>query len=542
MSATDRWAAYTDLTPTVAAGWSLTTVTPPSRLGGSNGITVGPDGRLYVTQVFFSQVTAIDVDTGEHSVFSPLGSGIRGPDDGIFGADGTFYATEPMFGRVTALAPDGTYRVVAADLPGANGVTMDAARQRLFVDEFRPGGRLMELDPTGSAPPRFLLDGLAGPNAPAVGPDGRLWFPQVFADQVWWYDLDSGESRLAVDDLARPTAIKFDSRGRLVVAEAAAGRITAVDITTGERTTLAEVPLGIDNLALGPDDRLFVAHYVDGRVAEETGGRSRMLSEPGLLGPHGLAVGPDGTILFADGLSAGSVRGGTAERSVRLLVDLPTLAIGIAPSDGGLAVLGAGGEVLLYGPSGGEPRTLATGLVDPTCLRADGDGFLATERRAGRVVRLDAGGAASTLLDGVAGAAAVDRLGDGFAVAAGSAVVVVDGAGSERRIDGFGDAQGIAVLGDVVVVADAQRHELVAIDLASGRRDVAVERRARGLAGRRRGAGGVRPAGRRRSRRRAGRVQRRRVDPHPDAALTRRPRPDDQAVSARPVLTSTPSW
>ena len=65
-------------------------------------MSVGPDGRLYVTQVFFSQVTAIDVETGGHSVFCPLGAGITDPDDAIFGADGTFYATEPMFGRVTA--------------------------------------------------------------------------------------------------------------------------------------------------------------------------------------------------------------------------------------------------------------------------------------------------------------------------------------------------------------------------------------------------------------------------------------------------------
>ena len=227
---TDRWSAYTDLVPTVASGWRLDVVTPPSRLGGSNGMTIGPDGRLYVTQVFFSQVTAIDVETGEHEVFSPLGSGISGPDDAIFGADGTFFATEPMFGRVTARRPDGTYRVVADDLPAANGVTMDHARRRLFIDEFRPGGRLLEVDPTGAGQPRILLEDLDGPNAPAMGPDGRLYFPQVFANQVWCYDLDTGEGRLAVDDLARPTAVKFDSRGRLVTSEAAGGRITAIDL------------------------------------------------------------------------------------------------------------------------------------------------------------------------------------------------------------------------------------------------------------------------------------------------------------------------
>ena len=472
MAVADRWSAYSDVRPTVAHGWSLETVTPPSRLAGSNGITVGPDGRLYVTQVFGSQVTAIDVDSGEHEVFSPLGSGIRGPDDGIFGADGTFYATEPMFGRVSALGADGTYRVVADDLPAANGVTMDHARRRLFVDEFRPGGRLMELDPTGTEPPRIFLEDLAGPNAPAVGPDGRLWFPQVFADQVWWYDLDTGESRLAVDGLARPTAIKFDSQGRLVISEAAAGRITAVDISTGERTTLAEVPLGIDNLALSPDDRLFVAHYVDGRVAEETGGRTRLLSEPGLLGPHGLAVDADGTVLFADGLSAGAVRAGVAERNVRLLVDLPTLAVGIAPFGGGQAVLGASGEILLY--AGGEPTVLVAGLADPTCLRADGDGLLVTERRGGRVVRVDAAGTVTPLVDGLPSAAAVDVVSGGFVVSAGTTVVFVDAHGERRTIDGFADAQGVAVAGEQVLVADPGRHELVAVNLVDGRRETIV--------------------------------------------------------------------
>ncbi|MEO5900208.1 MAG: SMP-30/gluconolactonase/LRE family protein, partial [Ilumatobacteraceae bacterium] len=345
---TDRWTTYTDLVPEVARGWRLDAVTQPSRLAGSNGMTIGPDGRLYVTQVFGSQVTAIDTETGEHAVFSPLGSGITGPDDAYFAADGTFFATEPMFGRVTARSPDGTYRTVRDDLPAANGVTMDHAGRRLFIDEFREGGRLMEIDPSGAGSPNVLMDDLAGPNAPAMGPDGLLYFPQVFADQVWCYDFARAAGRLAVDDLGRPTAVKFDSRGRLVVSEASAGRITAIDLATGEREVLAEVPLGIDNVSVGADDRIFVSHYVDGRVAEETRGRQRVLSAPGLLGPHGLAVDSAGTVLFADGLSVGTVIDGVPERRIRLLVDLPTLALGVAEFDDGVLVLGAGGELLRY--------------------------------------------------------------------------------------------------------------------------------------------------------------------------------------------------
>jgi sugar lactone lactonase YvrE len=470
----DRWSAYTDLTPTVSSGWRLETITPPSRLGGSNGMTIGPDGRLYVTQVFFSQITAIDVETGEHAVFSPLGSGIAGPDDAIFGADGTCFATEPMFGRVTARGADGVYRVVAADLPAANGCTMDHARQRLFIDEFRPGGRLLEVDPNGAGPPRILLEDLAGPNAPAMGPDGKIYFPQVFADQVWSYDLETGDARLAVDDLARPTAVKFDSTGRLVTSEAAGGRITAIDLGTGARTVLAEVPLGIDNVSVGADDRIFVSHYVDGRVAEETAGRQRILSEPGLLGPHGLAVDTDGQLLFADGLSVGEVIDGVHHRRIRLLVDLPTLALGVVPFGDRLAVIGAAGEVLSYARAGGEPEVLAEGLVDPTTVRVIDDRLLVSERSAGRVSTVDRDGQVAAVLTGLPAAASVDVLDGGFAVSAGTAVLLIDANGNERRIDGFGDAQGVAVAGGAVLVADAERHELVVVDVAAGRRDVVV--------------------------------------------------------------------
>lgn len=435
-------------------------------------MTLGPDGRLYVTQVFGSQITAIDVDTGVHDVFAPLGGGITGPDDAFFGADGTLYATEPMFGRVTARAADGTYRVVRDELPAANGVTMDHQRRRLFIDEFRPGGRLLEVDPAGSAEPRVLLEDLDGPNAPAMGPDGKLYFPQVFADQIWSYDLDSGESRLVVADLPRPTAVKFDSRGRLVTSVAGAGLILAIDLATGAQEVLAEVPLGIDNVSVGAGDRIFVSHFVDGRVAEETAGRRRELSSPGLLGPHGLALDGDGAVLFADGLSVGAVVDGVAQRHHRLLVDLPTLAVGVAPLRGDVVVLGATGELLRYSDAGAQPTVLAGGLLGASAVLADGDRLLVADRARGRVTAVDADGTTTTLLDGLPSPAAVARAGDGYVIAAGPVVLVVDGRGNETRIDGFGDAQGVAAVGTQVLVADASRHELVVVDTATGRRDV----------------------------------------------------------------------
>ena len=57
---------YTAARPAnVAAGWKLERLTQPSRLFGANGVCTGPDGRIYVAQVSGSQISAVDVKTGE---------------------------------------------------------------------------------------------------------------------------------------------------------------------------------------------------------------------------------------------------------------------------------------------------------------------------------------------------------------------------------------------------------------------------------------------------------------------------------------------
>jgi streptogramin lyase len=55
----------------LAEGWILERLTPPSRLFGANGLRTGPDGRVYVAQVAGSQISALDVGTGELDTVTP---------------------------------------------------------------------------------------------------------------------------------------------------------------------------------------------------------------------------------------------------------------------------------------------------------------------------------------------------------------------------------------------------------------------------------------------------------------------------------------
>ena len=121
----------------VAEGWSLRRLTPPSRLFGANGLRTGPDGRVYIAQVTGSQISALDLATGELDTVSAKGGDIIAPDDVAFDPDGNLYATEVMDGRVSMRDADGptpgccatTYRPpTASPFTGAGCSSASAGR------------------------------------------------------------------------------------------------------------------------------------------------------------------------------------------------------------------------------------------------------------------------------------------------------------------------------------------------------------------------------------------------------------------------------
>ena len=484
-ASTSRWVAYGGTEPAVASGWRLDEVVGPAATWGANGILVGPSTELIVTQVFGAHVTAIDVDTGTQRAFSPQGDGIAAPDDGAFTVDGTFFATEPPNGRVTGRRADGSSFTLRDDLPGANGMTVDHRGRRLFVDEFRPGGRLLELDPTGEREPVVLADELDMPNAFAMGPDGALWFPQVLAGEIWRLDLDTGHLERRLTDLATPTAVKFDAAGRLVTSEAGNGQLTAIDVTSGSRTTLAQVEVGIDNFAIGPDGRLYVSHFTTGRVAEVTAGVERLFVDSGLIGPFGLAVLDGGRLASADALAVNVIGpDGRPMVVASLLADLPGVAIDVAragepgpdatpgdtPDD--LLILLQRGQVLRRRATDGALRSVA-GFLDRATTLAEmpGGGAVVVEAGTGRVTRIDGvrDGSARLVVDGLTDprGVAVEPDGTIWVAHRGGVTAFVDG-GPVTTIDAVTDPCDVAANATTVVITDPDQRRVVTVDRASG--------------------------------------------------------------------------
>ena len=388
--------------PQTAPGWQIARLLPASGLYGANGMQFGPDGRLYVTQAFGSQITAVNIKSGALEVISPVGGPIVAPDDVAFDSYGTMYVTEVMSARVCARTPDGKTRIVNDNLPGANGITIH--NDRVFIDEFRRGGRIFELYPHSGRAPRLIADDLRGPNALMVGPDGKLYFPLVPQGEVWRVDIETGAREKVVDGLKSPPAVKFNRKGELIVPQAGNGEVVRIDVQSGAKTVIAKVRPGIDNFAFHPDNRMFISHFVDGGVAEvatDGSNTERTLVPPGLVGPWGIACGASGQLYLNDGLSLAVLSpdktigrlGGLLDNSFPGFVR--SLAAG-APGELWLTTIA--GDVVQYFPDGRPFNMLARKLKNPYGLARLTDGaVIVAEAGTSKLLRVDSAGQVSTI-------------------------------------------------------------------------------------------------------------------------------------------------
>ncbi|GAA2543681.1 SMP-30/gluconolactonase/LRE family protein [Mycolicibacterium diernhoferi] len=458
--------------PEAAGGWVLTRLTAPSRLFGANGLRTGPDGRLYIAQVTGSQISALNVDTGDIETISAKGGDIVAPDDLAFGADGSLFATEVMDGRVSVRDSTGTTRVLRDDMPSANGITVHQGR--LFVNECREGGRLFEMDLAGGAP-RLILADLPSPNAMEVGPDGLLYFPVMNANQIWRVHPDGGEPEVVAGDLGVPDSVKFDADGTIVSTQVASGQVLRIDPRTGSQTVLATLTPGLDNCAF-VDGRLFVSNFT-GAITEVTaGGDTRALLPGGLNWPLDVTVGADGVLYIADGTYLYSVGPDGGLRTVGMLFSpgYPGFVRGLTPGGAGeFVVTTSGGQVARYRPADNETDYLADGLdqLYGVTLLPDGTPVV-VEQGTGRVLAITAGGT-EVLASGLDTPVGVTTDADGSVLVSvvTGAVLRITPSGTDTVVDGLLTPQGILVRDGVLYIIDAGDKALVAVDLATKARN-----------------------------------------------------------------------
>lgn len=455
---------------------TLSVLATGAALHGANGIRFDADDRLHVASVFGREIAVLDRETGE--VLDRLGreSGVDGPDDLAFGADGSLFWTSIVTGEVGRRYPDGTVSIVAQLPPGANPIAM-RSDGRLLVGLCFLGDGLFEVDPEGSEPPRALardLGGNCGFNAFDFGPDGFLYAPGFFRDEIVRVDIDTAEMRRVASGFGIPNALKFDSLGRLHQVDTQRGELWRVDVSTGEKALVAHVPPNTDNLAFDSTDRLFVSAADSGQIAEvRSDGSLRVVSPGGITRPGGVASVGD-SLYVADHFSLLELDANTGEERSRV-----TSVIGVSELEepltvsadgdrlilssyfanavqvwsprerravasyhdfeiplnavafrGGLAVAELGRGRVAWQPAPSDEReTLLSGLAVPTGLAADGGVLYVADWGRGTVTRVDEGGHSEVIASGLEGP-------EGLALTpAGSLLIVEASAGRLSRLD-----------------------------------------------------------------------------------------------------------
>ncbi|CAN5169570.1 SMP-30/gluconolactonase/LRE family protein [soil metagenome] len=462
--------------PTAAEGWRLERLVAPSRLFGANGLRTGPDGRVYIAQVTGSQISALNLSTGELETISAKGGDIIAPDDVAFDDKGNLYATEVMDGRVSVRDTAGTTRVLRDDIPSANGITFHNGR--LFVGECREGGRLMEFDLTGG-PPKVLVKNVPSPNAMEVGPDGLLYFPVMGANEIWRIDPGGerrGDPERIATGLGVPDSVKFDADGFIVSTQVASGQVLRIDPRTGAQTVLAQLTPGLDNCTIA-HGRLFVSNFT-GEITEILGGGETRTTFPGALNwPLDVAVGADGLVYVADGTYFYALLPGEEMHHLKTVGMLfspgyPGFLRGlVASGPGEFTVTTSGGQVARYRPAGNECEYLADGFDQLYGVALLPGAVVAVEQGAGQVVAVDGSGGVEVLASGLDTPVGVTVTTDGSVLVSDvGRVVRVSGGRPETVIDGLDRPQGILASDGQLFIVDAGEKTVIAVDLDSGAR------------------------------------------------------------------------
>ena len=473
--------------PHIAEGWQLKTLVQPSRLVGANGMRFGPDGRLYVAQAFGGQISAYNLDTSETQIVSGADGQIIAPDDLAFDSKGNLFATEVMSARVSARRANGDVQVIADNVPVANGIVVH--NDRIFMSEFNPEGRILELFADGSAP-RIIANNLMMPNALSMGPDNHLYFPLVPLGEVWRVHVDGGQPERVAGEFNIPTAVKFSPDGNLVIVESGTGDVTSLDVFGGGRSRLGRTDFGIDNLVFSADGRLFVSHFTDGGVVEiTTEGSEKQLIPGGMLGPFGLGMNADGKLVIADGMSIATVSSAGLVRRPAMLLEhgFPGYVRGIAVEGSGSYICSNSAGVIARYQPGAEAEIIASELDELMGVSILPNGnIVVAEAGAGSVWEIDGDNTISHLVQSLQRPTGVHACDDGSILitdaADGRVIRLKDGV-TDVLLEGLSEPHGITEIKGNIFVVDRGSHRLIRFDSHGGDIEIVAHQLPVGISG-----------------------------------------------------------
>ena len=416
-----------------------------AQIAGVNGMHFGPDGYLYAASVIGSDISVIDTESKVILKRFGLSDGVIGPDDVAFNSKGEFYWTSILTGEVSGFDVNGNKVFSGNPGPGVNPITF-SDDDRLFVAQCFFDNGLFEMDPSGDEAPRVIfeeIDEFCGLNGMDWGPDGRLYGPRWFNNEVVSVDVDTGDIRKEVEGLNVPAAVNFNSKGELFVLDTGAGKV--VKVVDGLKSDFAYIELGLDNLAINNQDEIYVSSYSEGSVLKVSPEANEEILPGGISHAGGLTIlGNNIVVADIQSVKAYSLDDGSeswnyknvfrisphgANTSVsnfneniilsswldnhvkimnpntgEILKSLEGLNIPVSATKYGELVavaLQGNGSITLYDFSTGKGEILADGFSAPTHVINYEEDLLVSDRSKGEIVKISKNGNKEILVKGL---------------------------------------------------------------------------------------------------------------------------------------------
>lgn len=456
-------------------------------LHGANGITWGPDDMLYVGSVSSQTLYRVDPGTGEVEIVVPAPAGEA--DDVAFSPDGEMVWTALIGGEIRRMNEDGGIDTLVSNMALINPVyfTRDG---RMFAAQVG-FDRLYEFDVEGDDEPRLVASKIGNLNSFEINDDDELYGPLSNIETVARIDIESGEVTPIAANLGKVVAVNLDSDGNIWAVDWQGGRLWRIHPVTGARAIIATLEPPLDNLAIGPDDKIYVsrpAHSAIERVDPETGEQDTLV-EGSLSLPGGVALAMhEGreSLVVADAYGYRLID--TQTGAVTTPYDLtefgfPAAATDVAVSDDFFAFsdLGIRPRVFLVDRKNYETTVAWTKIKTPygLVLRKNGDPIVA-DFESGTLIGLDRSDKKSQTviargLDGPVGVAWASPRALYLTEMSGGRLILIDLATDSKTTisENLEHPEGLAVMADGrVAIVEVGKQRLIAVDPVSGQIDI----------------------------------------------------------------------
>ena len=377
---------------------------------GVNGATIGADGNLYVTHTGNGTITRIDLKTMKASPFVKPYQAAYIIDDIAADDKGNIYATgtTPLVGEVYRIDKNGVRTIIADGMAAPNGIEYNKRTGRLFVTECFQGNRVYEVDPTGKKEARLLIDKdvIPVPEGFDYDPDTNdLIIPDLGKGKILRVNPDTGTISTVAENIAACIALAIGPDKKIYV-PALSGVVYRVSLDGSKVEKLAQLPPGLDNVALTKDGRLFITSYWNAtiyEVATDGSGKSKQLFPAGPNQPLGLVV-KKGTVFVTDAIMIRTAANGKYNYTKLNAwashgMPLP-LSLTNGPGDQLFWTDCINNAVAIGNPATGEFKAIAGGLNQPVAALMSGNGakLFVAEYAAGQVTTVSLTDGAKTVL------------------------------------------------------------------------------------------------------------------------------------------------